>query len=63
MLIAYSDIKLSQGVGLADLALMAINRGTFITDSGSMLKEQHLYAVENEVGLWTFDELKRHFLN
>lgn len=63
MLIANSFIKLPPSVTIHDLMHIAIRRGTLITESARMLKGQHLYSVEKEVGLWTFEELRRHFLN
>ncbi len=63
MLIAYSEIKLHPAVTIHDIADMAINRRTTITESDRMLNEQQLYQLSNEVGLWTLDELKKHFLN
>lgn len=65
MLIANSHIVIPPQITLTidDISRMATNRGMDITESDRMLKDQHLYKMEKEVGLWTFDELKKYFLH
>lgn len=50
-------------ISIVDLKQMAMMRGAYITDSDRTLDEAPLYALSGEVGLWTFDELRQHFLH
>lgn len=60
---SHLEINIDSGVSLVDIKQLAMLRGTYVTASDRKLDDKPLYYVDHEVGLWTFEELKNHFLN